>query len=107
METIIISLLLALFVAGAYFLSLQVRETREKMFKEMEKIEEEEFLAKAENLQRFEKRYEPVVKPEIKPETPTVAESQPETAADVKPKKKKKSNGRRGRPAKPKGESGS
>lgn len=105
METIIISVLFILLVTGAYLLSLEVKKTREKMFKEMEELEAEEELAKAENLQRFEKRFEPVKpkeepKPEPAPETKPVEEDKP---AVSKPKKKKPS-GRRGRPAKPKGD---
>jgi predicted Holliday junction resolvase-like endonuclease len=98
MDIIILSLLFVLVAGGTYFLSVHVKETREKMFKEMEELESQ--FEKDENLQRFEKRFEPVAKAEPQAE-PKPAEE--ETPAESKPKKKK-SSGRRGRPAKPKGE---
>ena len=96
MDIVILSLLFVLLIGGVYFLSIHVKETREKMFKEMEALEEE--LQQADDLLRIEKRFQPVVKAEPKP-----AESAPEEPAEIKPKKKK-SSGRRGRPAKPKGD---
>lgn len=96
MDIIILSLLFVLVAGGAYFLSVHVKETREKMFKEMEELESQ--FEKDENLQRFEKRFEPVAKPEPR----KVSKVEPEPS-ETKPKKKK-SGARRGRPAKPKGE---
>jgi cytochrome c556 len=100
MDIIILSLLFVLLAGGAYFLSAHVRETREKMFKEMSDLEAS--FEDTEDLHRIKKKFQPVAKAE------PVMDSQPaptETveAPVVKPKKKK-TTGRRGRPAKPKGD---
>jgi hypothetical protein len=96
METLIIGIIVVVFAVGVYLLVQKTEETREKMMKELEALEDtfgfdEESVADAQS------------EPEPQPEEKAPAEPKTEQSEAAAPKKKKNNNyRRRGRPAKPK-----